>query len=136
MSEFHCSKSKMTMVSSFFEKIDYKTFKYSVIAMFALVIPFNALHELGHLIPCWINGHDGTMSIGLFVSQATCTGLDDSTVFAFFGGAFAAIVAFVLLSTHRINKFPFLVIALSSFGIATPAFRASYCRSLSIQLRM
>ena len=104
--------------TNIFKKIDYKTFKYSVIAMFALVIPFNALHELGHLIPCWINGHDGTMSIGLFVSQATCYGLDDSTVFAFFGGAFAAIVAFVLLSTRRINKFPFLVIALSSFGIA------------------
>ena len=50
--------------------------------------------------------------------QATCTGLDNSTVFAFFGGAFASIVAFVLLSTHRINKFPFLVISLTSFGIA------------------
>ncbi len=58
------------------------------------------------------------MAIGLMVSQATCSGLDDSTVFAFFGGAFAAIVAFVLLSTRRINKFPFRVIALSSFGLA------------------
>jgi len=117
MSEFHCSKCKMTRFSSFFEKIDYKTFKYAVITMLVLVIPFNVLHELGHLIPCWIDGNEGTMSIGLLFSQATCTGLDDSAVFAFFGGTFAAIVAFVLLSTPRINKFPFLVVTLVSFGI-------------------
>lgn len=110
--------SKNIPLTNIFKQIDYKTFKYSVIAMFVLVIPFNALHELGHLIPCWLDGNEGTMAIGLFSSQATCTGLDDSTVFAFFGGGFAAIVSFVVLSIPKVNQFTFLVIALVSFGIA------------------
>ncbi len=103
--------------SNIFKKIDYKTFKYSVIAMITLVIPFNVLHELGHLIPCWIDGNQGTMAIGLLLSQATCTGLDDSFIFAFFGGVFAAIMAFGCLFFPKINKIPFLVVTLSSFGI-------------------
>lgn len=103
--------------SNIFKNIDYKTFKYSVIAMLALVLPFNVLHELGHLIPCWLDGHQGTMAIGLLFSQATCSGLDDSFIFAFLGGVFAAITAFVCLSIPQINKIPFLVVALSSFGI-------------------
>ena len=103
--------------SNIFKKIDYKTFKYSVIAMLTLVIPFNVLHELGHLIPCWIDGNQGTMAIGLLFSQATCSGLDESFIFAFFGGVFAAIVALVSLTIPQINKVPFLLITLSSFGI-------------------
>ncbi len=103
--------------SNIFKKIDYKTFKYSVIAMLTLVLPFNVLHELGHLIPCWIDGNEGTMAIGLLFSQATCSGLDDSFIFAFFGGTFAAIVAFVCLFFPKINKIPFLVVTLVSFGI-------------------
>ena len=103
--------------SNIFKKIDYKTFKYSVIAMLALVLPFNVLHELGHLIPCWLDGNQGTMAIGLLFSQATCNGLDDFFIFAFFGGVFAAIVAFTCLVIPRINKIPFLVVTLSSFGI-------------------
>jgi len=102
---------------SIFKRIDYNTFKYSVIAMLVLVIPFNVIHELGHLIPCWIDGNEGTMSIGLLFSQATCSGLDDSFIFAFFGGIFATIVAFVCVSIPRINKFPYLVVTLFSFGI-------------------
>ena len=103
--------------SNIFKKIDYKTFKYSVIAMITLVIPFNVLHELGHLIPCWINENQGTMAIGLLFSQATCTGLDHSFIFAFFGGVFAAIMALGCLFFPKINKIPFLVVTLSSFGI-------------------
>lgn len=103
--------------SNIFKEIDYKTFKYSVIAMLTLVIPFNVLHELGHLIPCWIDGNQGTMAIGLLFSQATCSGLDDSFIFAFFGGVFAAIVALVSITIPQINKVPFLMITLSSFGI-------------------
>jgi hypothetical protein len=103
--------------SNIFKEIDYKTFKYSVIAMLILVIPFNVLHELGHLIPCWIDGNQGTMAIGLLFSQATCSGLDESFIFAFFGGVFAAIVALVSLTVPQINKVPFLVITFTSFGI-------------------
>jgi len=100
------------------QKLDYRVFKYSTILLVALVIPFNAIHELGHLIPCWLDGFEGTMSVGLMGSYAICNGLQGSLLFAFAGGFLAFMVAFVPLVFTKIRKNPTLVIVLGSFGIA------------------
>lgn len=100
------------------QKLDYRVFKYSTLLLVALVIPFNIIHEVGHLLPCWANGFEGTMSVGLMGSFATCNGLQGSQVFAFAGGFLALLVAFVPLVFTKIRSNPTLVIVLGSFGIA------------------
>ncbi len=100
------------------QKLDYRVFKYSTILLVALVIPFNAIHEFGHLIPCYLTGFEGTMSVGLMGSFATCNGLQGSLLFAFTGGFFALMVAFVPLLFTKIRKNPIFLIVLGSFGIA------------------
>jgi hypothetical protein len=99
------------------QKLDYNVFKYATILLVALVIPFNAIHEVGHLIPCWLNGFEGNMSIGLIGSYATCNGMIGSSVYFFAGGFLALLVAFVPLIIPRIRKNPALTIVLSSFGL-------------------
>jgi len=100
------------------QKLDYRVFKYSTILLVALVIPFNAIHEFGHLIPCYLSGFEGTMSVGLMGSFATCNGLQGSLLFAFTGGFFALMVAFIPLVFTKIRKNPIFLIVLGSFGIA------------------
>ncbi len=97
-------------------KIDYKTFKYSVIILIILIIPFNAIHEIGHLIPCILSGGDGNFIIGLTASQASCSILKDSLVFAFAGGLFATLAGVLPLTIKRIQR-PYLVIPLGSLAI-------------------
>jgi len=100
------------------QKLDYKVFKYSTILLIALVIPFNAIHEVGHLMTCWAYGFEGTMSVGLMGSYATCSGIQGSQVFEFAGGFLALMVAFVPLVVPKIRRNPTAVIVLGSFGIA------------------
>jgi hypothetical protein len=100
------------------QKLDYRVFKYSTLLLVALVIPFNAIHEFGHLIPCYLSGFEGTMSVGLMGSSATCNGLQGSLLFAFTGGFFALLVAFIPLVFAKIRKNPIFLIVLGSFGIA------------------
>ena len=98
-------------------KIDYKTFKYSVIILIILIIPFNAIHEIGHLIPCILSGGEGSFLIGLTSSQAICKGaLSNSLVFAFAGGFLATIAGILPLTIKRIQR-PYLVIPLLSLGV-------------------
>lgn len=97
-------------------KIDYKTFKYSVILLIVLVIPFNVIHEVGHLIPCYANGGQGSMSIGLIASKATCSILKDSLVFAFAGGFLAMLCGIIPAMVRKIQR-SWIVIPLLSLGI-------------------
>ncbi len=98
-------------------KIDYQTFKYSVIILIILIIPFNAIHEIGHLIPCFLSGGDGSFVIGLTSSQAICQGaLSNSLVFAFAGGFLATVAGILPLTIKRIQR-PYLIIPLGSLGI-------------------
>lgn len=97
-------------------KIDYKTFKYSVILLIVLVIPFNAIHEIGHLIPCIANGGQGTITIGLIASQASCSILSNSLVFAFAGGFLATICAIIPAMVRKIQR-SWIVIPLLSLGV-------------------
>jgi len=98
-------------------KIDYKTFKYSVIILIILIVPFNVIHEVGHLIPCVLSGGDGSMSIGLMASQAQCKGaLSNSLVFAFAGGLLATLAGILPLAIRKISK-PFVVIPLGSLAV-------------------
>jgi len=100
------------------QKLDYKVFKYSTILLIALIIPFNAIHEVGHLIPCWLNGFEGDMSVGLMGSYAVCNGLKGDQGFYFAGGFLALLVAFIPLLITRIRQNPSLVIVLTTFGLA------------------
>ncbi len=87
--------------------------------MLVLFIPFSIIHEVGHLIPCWLNGYEGTLSIGIITSQAICYDMvTNSVVFSFAGGFLASISAILILTINNINRHPALVIALSSFSIA------------------
>jgi len=102
-------------------QLDKNVLKRSTILLIALIIPFNALHEFGHLIPCVASGGEGTFVIGIIASQAGCSILNNSLVFAFAGGALATVVAFMALlilnQVHRLNKYPSIKIVLVSFGI-------------------
>jgi len=97
-------------------KIDYNTFKYSVLMLILLVIPFNAIHEVGHLIPCIASGGEGTFTIGLMASQATCSLLSQSLVFLFAGGFLATICAIIPIMIKRIQR-SWTVIPLLSLGV-------------------
>jgi len=107
----------VTKRQSGLQKLDYRVFKYSTILLVALVIPFNAIHEVGHLIPCWLNGFEGDMSVGLMGSYAVCSGLKGDSTYYFAGGFLALMVAFAPLVVKKIRSNPSLTIVLSSFGI-------------------
>ena len=92
--------------------------KRSTLLLIGLIIPFNALHEIGHLIPCIASGGQGSFIVGIVASQATCSGLaTDSMVFAFSGGLLAMLVAILPLTIKRVAKYPSIRIVLLSFGI-------------------
>jgi len=102
-----------------FNSTDYTIFKYATLLMFILFIPFNIIHEVGHLIPCWLNGFEGTLSVGIITSQAICYDMvSNSVVFSFAGGFLASILAVLILTIKKINRHPALVISLSSFSVA------------------
>lgn len=102
-------------------QLDKQVLKRSTILLITLIIPFNAIHELGHLIPCVASGGQGSFVVGIIASQASCSFLTNSMVFAFAGGALATISAFIPLlilnQVHRLNKYPSIKIVLISFGL-------------------
>jgi hypothetical protein len=102
-------------------QLDKHVLRNSTILLIALIIPFNAIHELGHLIPCVASGGQGTFLIGIIASQASCSLLTNSMVFAFAGGALATLSAFIPLlilnKVHRLNNYPSLKIVFISFGL-------------------
>jgi len=98
-------------------QINPTVLKRSTILLIALIIPFNAIHEAGHLIPCIASGGQGTFLIGIIASQATCSSISNSLVFAFAGGLLAFLVAIMPLTIKRIAKYPSLRIVLLSFAI-------------------
>jgi hypothetical protein len=111
------SMTNATKRQSGLQKLDYNVFKNATILLMALIIPFNAIHEVGHLIPCWLSGFEGNMSVGLMGSYASCTGLHGDSLYFFSGGLLALLVAFIPLLVTRVRKNPTLAIVLSSFGL-------------------
>ena len=91
--------------------------KRSTILLVVLILPFNALHEIGHLIPCIASGGQGSIMVGIIASQATCSLLNNSMVFFFAGGLLATLVAIMPLTIKRIAKYPSIRIVLISFAI-------------------
>jgi len=91
--------------------------KRSTIMLVIFILPFNAVHEIGHLIPCVASGGEGTFVVGIIASQATCSILQNSLVFAFFGGLLATLVALMPLTIKRISKYPSVRIVFISFAI-------------------
>ncbi len=91
--------------------------KRSTILLIVLILPFNALHEAGHLIPCIMQGGQGTFLIGIIASQATCSLLNNSLVFFFMGGLLACLGALLPLTIKRIAKYPSIRIVLLSLAI-------------------
>jgi len=91
--------------------------KRSTILLIVFILPFNAVHELGHLIPCIASGGQGTFIVGIIASQATCTLIQNSMVFAFAGGLLATLVALMPLTIKRVAKHPSIRIVFLSFAI-------------------
>ena len=91
--------------------------KRSTILLVVLILPFNAIHEVGHLIPCVMNGGEGSFVVGIIASQATCSLIQNSLVFAFAGGLFATLVALMPLTIKRISKYPSIRIVFISFAL-------------------
>ena len=91
--------------------------KRSTILLVVLILPFNAIHEVGHLIPCVMNGGQGTFVVGIVASQATCSILSQSIVFFFAGGLLAGLVAILPLTIKRIAKYPSIRIVLLALAI-------------------
>lgn len=91
--------------------------KRSTILLVVLILPFNAVHEVGHLIPCFVSGGQGTFMVGIIASQASCSLLQNSLVFAFAGGLLATLVAIMPLTIKRISKYPSVRIVFISFAI-------------------
>lgn len=91
--------------------------KRSTILLIAFIIPFNAIHEVGHLIPCIASGGQGSLMIGIVASQASCSLLDNSLVFLFAGGLLATLVALLPLTIKRVAKYPSIRIIFISFAI-------------------
>ncbi len=104
--------------------------KRSTLLLIALIIPFNALHEAGHLVPCIASGGQGTFIVGIIASQASCSILTDSMVFFFMGGLLACLVALLPLTIKRIAKYPSIRIVLLSFAIGhmMTAFLETFAR--------
>ena len=98
-------------------QINPTVLKRSTILLIALIIPFNAIHEAGHLIPCIANGGQGTFIVGIIASQASCSILSNSLVFAFSGGLLAFLVALMPLMIKRVAKYPSIRIVFLSFAI-------------------
>ncbi len=102
-------------------QLDQTVFKRATLLLIAFIIPFNAVHEIGHLIPCIASGGQGTFVIGIVASQASCTILHGSLAFAFAGGALATIVAFIplliLKGANKLHKFPSIKIVFISLGL-------------------
>lgn len=97
--------------------LDYVTTRNSVLMMFILFLPFNVIHEVGHLIPCYLSGHHGYLGVTLMFGYAVCDGLNDSSVFRFTGGWLATIVAMAPLTVRAIRSKPYLCVTLVSFAL-------------------
>ena len=97
--------------------LDYVTTRNSVIMMFILFLPFNVIHEVGHLIPCYLSGHHGYLGITVMFGYAVCDGLNDSSAFRFAGGWLATIVALAPLTVRGIRSRGYLVVPLTTFAL-------------------
>lgn len=99
--------------------LDYNITKRSCLLMFLLFLPFNAIHEVGHLAVCYGTGHTGYLGISLMYSYAVCNAnLDNSLVFRFAGGWLATIVALAPLTVKAVRSKAYFVVPLLSFAIA------------------
>jgi len=98
--------------------LDYATTRNSVIMMFILFLPFNVIHEVGHLIPCYLSGHEGYLGITLMFGYAVCEGnLNNSLVFRFMGGELATLVALAPMTVRAIRSKPYLCVTLVTFAL-------------------
>jgi len=98
--------------------LDYVTTRNSVIMMFILFLPFNVIHEVRHLIPCYLSGHQGYLGVTVMFGYAVCGGLDGSSVFRFAGGWLATIVAMAPLTVRAIRIKPYLCVTFVTFALA------------------
>jgi hypothetical protein len=99
---------------------DLKLVTKAFILLFIVSIPFSYVHEIGHAIPCVIEGKDFTMNITLFGSSLQCLGdVDNKPLFRMAGGLLALIVSLVPYIVFRktIDRYPYISIVLLSMTI-------------------
>lgn len=98
--------------------LDFKTTRNTVILMFLLFLPFNYIHELGHLLVCNQLGYQGHIGITAMYGYIVCDGdANKSLLFRFSGGELAAFIAFIPLIFQKIRSKPYWCVSLLSLGI-------------------
>ena len=100
---------------------DNKLVLKSFLVLFILVIPFTIIHELGHAIPCYFEGKEFKMNIGILGSSLECEGnVIHMTLFRASGGLLAFLVSIIpyLVLRKTIDRYPFISIVLLSMAIA------------------
>ena len=98
----------------------------AVVLIGVFLLPLTYVHEIGHAIPCFIEGHEYEIKIGLAGGYMQCKGvLENQIFFMSFGGLFAAFVSIVpfFISPKWVTRNGFVAIAVFSFSIAQ-AFNA------------
>jgi len=98
--------------------LDFKTTKNTVILMFIIFLPFNYIHEAGHLLVCNQMGYQGHIGITIMYGYTVCEGdTNKSMLFRFAGGELATIVGLVPLLVQKIRSKPFVCITLLSMSL-------------------
>lgn len=100
---------------------DNKLVLKSFLVLFILVIPFTIIHELGHAIPCYFEGKEFKMNIGIVGSSLQCIGnVEHKTIFRASGGLIAFLVSIIpyVVLRKTIERYPFISIVLLSMAIA------------------
>lgn len=102
-------------------KFDNKLVMKSFFILLVLAIPFNIIHEVGHAIPCYTEGKEFKMNIGLLGSSLNCLGdVDNKTIFRASGGLLAFVVALIpyVILRKTIDRYPFVSIVLLSMAVS------------------
>jgi len=101
-------------------KFNNKLVLKSFIILFILVIPFNLIHETGHALPCYFEGKEFKMNVGIFGSSLNCLGdVENKTLFRASGGLLAFLVSMspYIILRKTIDKYPFISIVLLSMAV-------------------
>lgn len=86
----------MSMLKALQKDFDLNLVMKAFLVMALVVIPFSFIHEVGHAIPCYVEGKEFKMNIGLLGSSLTCIGdVDNKTVFRASGGLLASVTALI-----------------------------------------
>ena len=99
-----------------FANLDVKIMLKSILLLLIFSIPFNFVHEIGHVIICTTEGNEFNLTLSLIGGSVICFGdeLKNPDLYHAFGGVFAMGIALVPLFLRR----NYISIAFLSFAIS------------------